>query len=44
MGQGQGTRTNNTFSIKLDPSDASTLYPTAKHRVHVESLAGSKAV
>ena len=44
MGRGQGTRSNNTFSIKLDPSDASTLYPTAKHRVHIESLASSKAV
>jgi hypothetical protein len=35
-GHSQGTRWNNTFSIKLDPSDSSTLYPTAKHRVHIE--------
>ena len=38
-GHGQGTRRNNTFSIKLDPSDSSTVslvYPTAKHRVHIE--------
>ena len=32
---GRGTQFN-TFSIKLDPSDSSTLYPTAKHRVHIE--------